>query len=108
MAVVERNSLIERIRGYMGESPNDDGISILEDISDSWTDAVGVTEEEVARRVSEVENSWRKKYADRFMGREDIPLPDGGEVSSVVEVEEDTDKLPTTYEELYKIERGEE
>lgn len=108
MAVVERSSLIERIRNYMGEAPNDDGISILEDLSDSWTSEQGITEEEVKRRVSEVESTWRKKYSDRFLGVDD-KTPDNlvVEVSTGNETIKSESELPTTYEELFAIERGE-
>lgn len=65
---------------------SDAGITLVENITDSFTDT-GITEENVNERVNaavaEVEAAWRKKYTDRFFNKEDV------ETDSTDVIEED-------------------
>lgn len=88
MAIVNKEELIERIRSSYGDAPTDDNLSIIEDITDSW-DEHGTDEERirdaVENAVEENEKKWRKRYADRFLGKkmereeEIIERPDGND-----------------------------
>lgn len=69
MAKMEKDALLERVRNYFGEAPGDEELSIIEDISDSMTEAAEPDSEAVRRATEEVEKKWRKKYADRFLGK---------------------------------------
>lgn len=103
MSVVGRAELIDRIRNYLGESPTDEGIAILEDLNDSWVTDVNIRSEMQAR-IDEVDARWRKKYADRFMGKN---VQDESIVTKEYN-DDDDDNLMKTYEELIEYETKKE
>lgn len=69
MAVVGKEELITSIKDYIGERTDDESIVILENVSDTLEslgeDRTGEIEE-LKRKVKEVEDTWRKKYIERF------------------------------------------
>ena len=67
MAKLDKDALIAKIRAHFGESPSDEELEIIEDVSDSVTG--GDYADEIRAATEEVEKKWRKKYADRFLGK---------------------------------------
>ena len=66
MAVLNRNDLTERLKQRFGESENDDDISFMEDITDTF-DSLNSNEKE--QELNEMTNKYKelqKKYRDRF------------------------------------------
>lgn len=66
MAVLNRNDLTERLKQRFGESENDDDISFMEDITDTF-DSLNSDEKE--QELNEITNKYKtlqKKYRDRF------------------------------------------
>lgn len=85
MSVLSRDELLEKIRALLGERTDDEAITFIEDVTDTYdsmSDAKsGYTEDEVTAKVNEVEEKWRKKYRDRFFGNggdddDDVDDPD--------------------------------
>lgn len=69
MAVVSKEELIANIKDYIGERTDDESIAILENVTDtldSFGDDRTEEIEELERKVKEVEETWRKKYIERF------------------------------------------
>lgn len=65
MAVVDKKNIIERISKY----DDDEHISLLEDISDSWGD-VSENVEDLKSQIEELTNKvvdLRQKYISRFL-----------------------------------------
>lgn len=94
-------SLLKRI--VEKTATDDDIVTLLEDISDTLDSQVPeVSTEEWEGRLKELDESWRKRYIDRFFG-------DGGEEDSV-EITEESDgamieeEKTMMYESLFKEE----
>lgn len=88
MGVLSRDELLEKIRTLLGERTDDEAITIIEDVTDTYDSISGAksgyTEEEVTAKVNAVEEKWRKKYRDRFFGTndDDDDEPDGGNTNT--------------------------
>lgn len=81
--------LKDNLKSYLdtkiGDEPTEEDISILEMIED-YAEPEGITEEAIAERISAAVNDndlkWRKKFKDRFYGRDEDE-----ETAPVTEVE---------------------
>lgn len=93
MAKRTREELLEAVRAVIGDSTEDAALALLEDISDSWDNSG----DEWKTKYEELDRAWRKKYVDRFFGKED-----GEAVEVVDEVEEVQEKR--TYDDLFEKE----
>lgn len=67
MAKLSKDELVAKIRAHFGDAPSDEELEIIEDISDSITG--GADADAIRAATEEVEKKWRKKYADRFLGK---------------------------------------
>lgn len=97
MAVKTRDEILESFR-RLGENPDDESISFLEDITD--------TLDEFEKRANgdgtdwksmyeENDASWRKKYTERFFSGEPNPEPNP-------EPKPEPDNTPRTFSDLFK------
>ena len=90
MSVLSRDELLEKTRALLGERTDDEAITFIEDVTDTYDSISGAksgyTEEEVTAKVNEVEEKWRKKYRDRFFGNggddDDDDEPDDGNTNT--------------------------
>lgn len=95
MAVKSKEDLIASIKAVIGEDTTDESLSLLEDVSDTFTSFETETKDKTdwKAKYNELDESWRKKYRDRFMsGSVD-------EDDDFREVEER--KVPRTYADLF-------
>lgn len=74
MAVMEIKELIKLVTDKFGETPDDDALSIIENISDTFNDLSGKVNTEwdkekarLEQAVIDKDNEWRKKYTERFL-----------------------------------------
>lgn len=94
MAVSTKENLVARLTASFGENLSDDNISLLEDLSDtidSFSDM-----EDWKTKYEENDTSWRKRYKERFEGKEN----DSPEHKPEIE----HDELPTKFEDLFTVE----
>lgn len=88
MAKVSVDNIIERVRAIFGDAPGDEELSILEDMRDSLTG----TDEDMETRIREIEEKWRKRYADRFLGvkidEDEIREPGKGEKEKKIKIDD--------------------
>lgn len=83
--------LKEAIKAYVdeisGDEPSDRDIEILGMIED-YAEPEGITEEEIQARITDAvtasDAEWRKKFKDRFYGRDEDPLADEKEQPETV------------------------
>ena len=101
MARMEKSALIEKVRNYFGEAPDDEQLTLIEDISDSMVESSGPDSEAIRKATEEVEKKWRKKYADRFLGKKP-------EEEEEEEEEEETPEEKIRVADLFKEEKKEE
>ena len=67
MAKLEREAFLERIKSKIGETPSDDDISFLEDMTDTFDGFSGTfTQSDIDSAVKAKDDEWRKKYTERF------------------------------------------
>lgn len=102
MAIKTSTEIMETLRSYLGEDVSDDAIGFIEDMNDTLAEyerqIADVTDWESKYR--ELDESWRKRYRDRFFeGGED---KDGSFIEDVNDIEEQEDEAPTTFEELFE------
>ena len=90
MAVRTRDELITAVNTIIGETPDDNGLSLLEDISDTFASYDDT--EYWKTKYEENDAEWRKRYKERFEGKKVI-----------MEENEDEDKKEKTkFEELFE------
>lgn len=102
MAVKTRDEIIEAIRKRIGEDTSDEAISLLEDVTDTFTDyeTKVLDKTDWKTKYDEMDASWRKKYMDRFSGKT------GGEVidEQIEQIKDDSE--PRTFDELFTEREG--
>lgn len=98
MAVRTREELLAAMKGRMGETPTDDDITLIEDISDTLNDyeVRYANETDWKSKYEENDREWRDKYTSRFFESRE-------ETATVEEPKEEVVKK-TTYEELFSEE----
>lgn len=94
MCVLSREELLNKINTILGDnSTTDDGLSLIEDITDTYNDLASKGNTDWEKRYNENDKAWREKYRARFMSPtdsdkggnspkdndKDIPLDEGEE-----------------------------
>lgn len=111
-----KEELIEKFKNYAGEDVTSDAaIELLEDISDSVEVETEETEEgeggeDWEAKYKELDESWRKKYAERFSepgGKEKEPEEEKEEEEETEETEEERAEN-VTYEDLFEEKKKKE
>lgn len=104
MAIVDKNELFERIKAVV---PDDEsGISILEDVTDTFISGGAAQDAEALKqeyegKLRDKETAWAKKFKERFSGEFKDELKD--EPS-----EDEGGTKEETYESLFKEKEEEE
>ena len=66
MAKLEREAFLERIKARIGETPSDEDIAFLEDMTDTFDGFSGTfTQDDIDTAVKAKDEEWRKKYTER-------------------------------------------
>lgn len=100
MAVVNKDTIMERLRENFNDNDSDDVLGLLEDVTDTLNDYQSRLEEngDWKERYEQNDREWRQKYKDRFFNNEPEPDPEP-------ESDKDTEQAtPTTFEELFHFE----
>lgn len=75
MAVISKEELIKSITARLGETPDDEGITFLENVSDTISDYENkikgfgdwnTERENLKKQIKDIDANWRKKYTERF------------------------------------------
>lgn len=98
MAVRTREEILESFRTRLGENPDDDSISFLEDVIDTLNDFETRAKGDGTdwkNKYEENDANWRKKYTERFFSVEPEPDPKP-------EPKPEPDDTPRTFSDLFK------
>lgn len=98
MAVKTREEILESFKSRLGENPDDDSISFLEDFTDTLDDFEKRAKGDGTDWKSKYEENdanWRKKYTERFFSVEPEPEPKP-------EPKPEPDDTPRTFSDLFK------
>jgi len=86
-----KDALLAYVDEKSGEEPTDRDIEILGLLED-YAEPEGISEEEVSAKINEAvlanDAEWRKKFKDRFYGRDEEPADKGPEEVTEPEVVE--------------------
>ena len=100
MAVVNKDTIMERLRENFNDNDSDDVLGLLEDVTDTLNDYQSRLEEngDWKERYEQNDREWRQKYKDRFFNNDPEPDPEP-------EPDKDPEQAtPTTFEELFHLE----
>lgn len=78
MAVRNKEEILEAIKTRVGEQTDDETISFLEDVSDTFTDLetrANGDGEDWKTKYKENDKMWRERYTTRFFSKEPEPDP---------------------------------
>lgn len=98
MAVKTREEILESFKTRLGENPDDESISFLEDVTDTLDDfekRANGDGTDWKSKYEENDASWRKKYTERFFSVEPEPEPKP-------EPKPEPDNTPRTFSDLFK------
>lgn len=97
MAVISKESLLEKIRDMIGteNAESDEAISLLEDMSDTFDDLSSQVSQagDYKKKYEENDAEWRKRYHDRFFSVTE---------DDIKEDDKDDEVEKKTYESLFK------
>lgn len=96
MAVKTREEILESFKTRLGENPDDESISFLEDVTDTLDDfekRANGDGTDWKSKYEENDANWRKKYIERFFSDEPEPNPNQ---------EPKPDNTPSTFSDLFK------
>lgn len=98
MAVKTREEILESFRTRLGENPDDESISFLEDVTDTLNDFEARANSDGTDWKSKYEENdanWRKKYTERFFS-------DEPELTPKLDPKPELDNTPRTFSDLFK------
>lgn len=101
MAILEKNTMMNRLKELFGDNESDEAISFIEDVSDTFDSLSNASgdSEEWKTKYEENDAAWRKKYRDRFFGT-------GEEAKEEQEEDVQDDSEVKTFDELFKEREG--
>ena len=98
MAIKTKDEILESIKLRLGEDTSDDALSLIEDITDTFTNFESLTKDNADWKAKYESNDkeWREKYRNRFF--------DGGD-SSTDDFEEPDEEEPskTKFDDLFNV-----
>ena len=96
MAIKSREEILNSIKEFIGERTDDTAMTILEDIQDTFADLETRTNDTTdwKKKYEELDDSWRKKYRDRFFNHS---------AEEETEQPEEEEEKPLTYENLFSV-----
>lgn len=66
MSILSRDDFITTIRGFVGETPDDAGMDVLKNMTETFDSMAGDTHTDWKQKYEDNDKEWRKKYADAF------------------------------------------
>lgn len=64
--VVNKEAIMERLKGRIGEDTSDEALSLLEDVTDTLDELEKRASEDWKGKYEENDAYWRKRYQERF------------------------------------------
>ena len=107
MAVKSKDELLSSLKSIIGDTPSDEELTLLEDMSDTLDNSTGGSSDEDKKKIEELEKQvkdtdemWRKRYADRFLNPSD-DNGNGSDDDNSDDGQDDDNESPKTFEELF-------
>lgn len=105
MSIVSKEELLQAIAGIVGEVPDDNGLAIIENLTDTISDyeTKVVDAGDWENKYNQLDSDWRKRYTERFMGTSDadhFTSPEEAKEDQEEDVKKDGEEL--TFEDLFE------
>ena len=99
MAVKTKTDILNSLKEIIGDSTEDNALSLIEDVTDTFDDFEKKTQDNTnwEQKYKENDEAWKKKYKDRFFSSND----DNDDNDSNDDKDETVEK-PKTYENLFE------
>lgn len=99
MAIKSKDEIMNTINEIVGENTEDNMLSLLEDIEDTFSDFEQKTKDSTnwKEKYEENDKNWRQKYKDRFFNEEEE-----NHDNKILPTDEVDDIEPLTFEDLFK------
>lgn len=99
MAKIKKAEWLDKFSAYVGDDTSEEAIALIEDVTDSWDDE---EKEDWEAKYHELDESWKKKYRDRFFdGEPGGKTPTGEDIGGGTNNEKEEEEI-LTYEDFYK------
>lgn len=104
MAVVSKEELLSKLKVKFGDAADDETLSIIEDVSDTFDDYETKTKDnsDWKTKYTELDETWRKKYRDRFYSPVDGDGHDMDKVEQLSKQTGESETVMTSYEDLFE------
>lgn len=102
MSIRSKDEIITSIRSKLGDDTSDEAISLMEDVTDTFSDYETRVADKTdwKKKYDEMDASWRKKYMERFSGRS------GDDIKEEQDEDVKEDDETKTFDELFKEREG--
>ena len=92
MAILSREEYLNNIKARVGDDTSDDTIKFIEDMTDTF-DEMSKNDykerfEQSEREKQELDETWRKKYTERFYAPEERPKNDCSKSAESITIED--------------------
>lgn len=98
MAIKSKEEILNSITALVGENNDDNVLTIMEDVSDTFADFESKTKDATdwKQKYEQNDNEWRQRYKERFMeGTTDEPETNNSFVA------EESKPTPMTFDDLF-------
>lgn len=104
MAIVSKAELMDKLKLKFGDAADDDTLAIIEDISDTIDDYEAKTKDnsDWKTKYTELDETWRKKYRDRFYSPVEGDGHDADKMDQLDDQAGQDETIATTYEDLFE------
>lgn len=94
--IKSRDEIIKAISARFGDEPTEEDISLLEDVTDTFSDFEDKVSDKTnwKQKYEENDKEWKKKYTERFLNKD---------VKEEL-FDDDNEDKPLTYNDLFKFE----
>lgn len=100
MAVRNKVDLLTALNGFIGENSTDQALSLIEDVTDTFTAFEGKEPgEDWETKYNQLDADWRKRYKDRFFN-----TPEGVVEDNKEDLQEES--KPKEFEDLFEEREG--
>lgn len=102
MSIRSKDEIIASIRSKLGDDTSDEAISLMEDVTDTFSDYETRVADKTdwKNKYDEMDASWRKKYMERFSGKS------GDDIKEEQDEDVKEDGETKTFDELFKEREG--
>ena len=104
MSVLKKNELMEKLKQFIGEKTDDETLTFIEDVNDTFDDKSKNenSEEDWKKKYEENDKMWREKYRERFFNKDVDDDDDDDDGKEDVNKDDNTETKIEKFEQLFE------